>query len=81
MGTTEHELSYLVHQSRMNVASEAEDFNLIAVLSPRIFIDGDMWCVLYGLNLQEGIAGFGKTPLLAVYDFNKAWGRPAGLKT
>ena len=30
MNTTEHELSYLVHQSRMNAAVEAEEMNLVA---------------------------------------------------
>jgi len=28
----------------------------------RLFKDGNMWCVLRGANLQEGIAGFGRTP-------------------
>jgi hypothetical protein len=47
----------LLHQSRMNAAIEAELFNLVAVLRPRIFIDGNQWCVLYGENLQDGVAG------------------------
>lgn len=54
-------------------AVETEEFNLFALLKPRIFIDGNMWCVLWGENLQDGIAGFGASPILAVYDFNKAW--------
>lgn len=28
--------------------------------------DGDSWCALKGENLQEGIAGFGDTPVLAL---------------
>ena len=28
---------------------------------PRLFKDGNQWCVLHGENLQEGIAGFGST--------------------
>lgn len=63
----------LTGQSRLNSAIEAEEFNLVAVLKPKISIDGNQWCVLYGDNLQEGVAGFGDSPLLAVYDFNKAW--------
>ena len=31
--------------------------------------DGDQWCVLWGLNIQEGICGFGKTPNEAISDF------------
>lgn len=29
----------------------------------QVFIakDGNMWCALIGINLQEGVAGFGKT--------------------
>ncbi|MGA2159878.1 MAG: hypothetical protein ABSG90_11755 [Dehalococcoidia bacterium] len=43
------------------------------LLKPRIFIDGDMWCALYGENLQDGVAGFGKSPELAYWDFDKKW--------
>lgn len=51
------------------------EFSIVGALKPRIFPDGSQWCVLYGENLQEGVAGFGKSPILAVYDFNKAWHR------
>ena len=63
----------LTAESKHAAAIEAQEMTLIATLRPRIFIDGDMWCVLWGENLQDGVAGFGKTPRLAVYDFNKAW--------
>jgi hypothetical protein len=33
--------------------------------------DGDKWCVLWGVNLQEGIAGFGNTPKEAMINFCK----------
>jgi len=39
-------------------------------LRPRLFPDGDSWCALYGKNLQEGVAGFGKTPEGAMADFD-----------
>ncbi len=54
---------------------EAAEFNLVALLKPSVMIDGNQWCVLYGANLQEGIAGFGDTPYLAVLAFNKEWHR------
>ncbi|MEQ1519700.1 MAG: hypothetical protein ABL936_00345 [Aestuariivirga sp.] len=63
----------LTEQSRLNAAIEAEEMTLVATLRPKISIDGNQWCVLYGENLQDGVAGFGDTPRLAVYDFNKAW--------
>ena len=43
------------------------------LLKPSLSIDGDMWCCLYGENLQEGVAGFGKSPDLASRDFDRAW--------
>ena len=35
--------------------------------------DGNKWCVLYGENLQDGVAGFGDSPDLASRDFDRAW--------
>lgn len=43
------------------------------LLKPTISQDGNMWCVLYGENLQVGVAGFGTSPDLASRDFDKAW--------
>jgi len=42
---------------------------------PSLTIDGDQWCALYGENLQDGVAGFGKSPELAMLAFNQAWGK------
>jgi len=44
-----------------------------ALYTPRLFIDGDHWCALLGENLQEGVAGFGKSPSAAARAFNRAW--------
>lgn len=43
------------------------------VLKPRIFMDGNQWCVLHGENLQDGVAGFGDSPFEASVDFDKNW--------
>lgn len=40
---------------------------------PRISIDGNQWCALYGDNLQDGVAGFGDSPALAMADFDRNW--------
>ena len=64
----------LIGQSQLNAAVEVEEFTLISLLKPKIFIDGDQWCVLYGEDLQSGVVGFGDSPTLATYAFNKAWG-------
>ena len=41
-----------------------------AILSLRPVLDGDMWSVLWGPNLHEGIAGFGSTPEEAMLAFD-----------
>ncbi|MDO9093380.1 MAG: hypothetical protein Q7U99_12190 [Rubrivivax sp.] len=46
-----------------------------AVYRPRLSIDGDQWCALYGDNLQDGVAGFGKSPADAMWNFDQAWTR------
>jgi len=32
------------------------------LMRPKLSIDGDQWCALYGENLQDGVAGFGDSP-------------------
>jgi len=44
-----------------------------AIFRPRIFIDGNQWCALYGDDLQNGVAGFGDSPANAVHDFDRSW--------
>lgn len=40
---------------------------------PRIYIDGNQWCALYGDNIQDGVAGFGDSPEEAMASFDAAW--------
>ena len=63
----------LEHQSKMNVLVEQEEYNLFALLKPKLVKDGDSWCCLYGSNLQEGIAGFGESPYKAILAWNREW--------
>lgn len=63
------------HEAVMALLIEQREYNLFSTLKPTISKDGDKWCVLYGADLQEGIAGFGDTPYLAILDFNRAFGR------
>ena len=44
-----------------------------AIYRPRIFMDGNKWCALYGENIQEGVAGFGDSPQEAMMDFDANW--------
>ena len=57
-----------------------EDFILFSLLRPNLYKDGDQWCCLYGENLQEGIAGFGSTPHLAVKNWRKEWDKSLNSK-
>jgi len=59
----------------------AQDFSIVAaemqrpsvLMRPRMFLDGNQWCALYGENLQDGVAGFGDTPALAAAQFDTEW--------
>ena len=44
-----------------------------AIYRPRLSVDGDQWCALYGDDLQSGVAGFGKSPADAMWDFDLNW--------
>lgn len=46
-----------------------------SIFRPRLYIDGDKWCALYGENLQDGVAGFGDSPEMAYQDFDKQWAK------
>ena len=43
------------------------------VYKPKLTVDGNQWCALYGMNLQNGIAGFGSSPEKACEDFDRNW--------
>jgi hypothetical protein len=53
------------------LASAMQDPSVL--FRPALSLDGDMWCALYGDNLQDGVAGFGKSPADALMDFNRKW--------
>ena len=43
---------------------------------PKLSIDGNQWCALFGENLQDGVAGFGDSPAKAMLEFDRAWKTP-----
>jgi hypothetical protein len=43
------------------------------LMQTQISWDGNKWCVLYGANLQNGVAGFGDSPDEASRAFDAAW--------
>lgn len=54
--------------------------NPSTIFRPKLSLDGDQWCALYGDNLQSGVAGFGDSPALAMADFDRAWHTPIKAK-
>lgn len=52
-----------------------------SVLHPAVYKDGDMWCALYGDDLQVGISGFGPTPAKALLAFELAMCSESGAHT
>lgn len=64
-------LTHLRHEISDKLEEHSKSITRPHVLfRPTLAIDGDMWCALYGDNLQTGISGFGKSPKLAIDDFD-----------
>ena len=59
------------HQEKLNLILSEQELIFVKTYNLIPFKDGDAWCVLLGENIQEGICGFGNTPLNAILDFNK----------
>ncbi len=51
----------------------AEPMRPSVLFKPALTQDGNQWCMLYGENLQTGVAAFGKTPAEAAAAFDSAW--------
>ncbi len=78
--TEDREERLLVEEKQNIFLRQQQDYTLACekqrpfmLLKPRIFLDGDKWCALYGDNIQDGVAGFGKTPEKASLDFDNKW--------
>ena len=54
-----------------------QQYKRFAMLKPKVYKDGNKWCVLYGENIQDGVAGFGDTPHEAVIDWEVNWNAQA----
>ena len=60
-------------QQRRDNEYHGERLRPFHMMKPKLFLDGDQWCCLYGENIQEGLAGFGNTPEKAAYAFDEAF--------
>ena len=72
MNDTSH-YDHTLFQERLRAAETESDFKLFSMLNPKLFLDGDHWCCLYGEDLQSGISGFGKSPVQAIRQWNAEW--------
>lgn len=64
------------HYPRINEAISIIQQDLTAPhvrMRPKLFIDGNQWCALYGENIQDGVAGFGDSPDGACASFDMNW--------
>lgn len=71
------DISHSVEMVRCDFQVVAYDMQRPSVLfKPRLSIDGDQWCALYGEDIQNGVTGFGASPALAMADFDENWNKP-----
>lgn len=67
-------LSYYAAMAGNAIVEATGEYNRpSAVWRPKLTIDGDQWCALYGNDLEEGVAGFGDSPEAAMRAFDVAW--------
>ena len=68
------DISYLIQQASNAITNvELEHVRPSVLFRPKVSLDGNQWCALYGDNLQEGVAGFGRSPSEACYAFDLEW--------
>ena len=66
--------SWLASRKDMYMAEEHyEAIRPSMLYKPKLSLDGNQWCALFGENLQNGVCGFGNSPREAYYDFDKNW--------
>jgi len=64
----------LRHQAAVEELERADFLRRPSVmLGVKPHLDGNKWCALYGVNLQEGVSGFGDSPDEAMKAFDEAW--------
>lgn len=76
MTDTSH-YDHIIFQEKLRAAEIESDYKLFSMLNPKLFLDGNQWCCLYGEDLQVGISGFGETPVEAIRQWNAEWYKSA----
>jgi len=65
--------SEIIKNEFINVTYEMQRPSVL--FKPKLSLDGNMWCALYGDDLQCGVAGFGKSPDEAMRNFDIEWNK------
>lgn len=65
-----------LHDQLMVNAQLQEDKTIFEMMKPRLEIDGNQWCCIWGIMPENYIAGFGDSPCKAISDFCRAWRSP-----
>ena len=60
-------------QCKSQAAQQEQELAIVGALGLTPYKDGNKWCVLWGVNIQEGVCAFGDTPAAAVFNFNEAY--------
>ena len=53
--------------------AEQEKARPSVLFRPVLSQDGSAWCALYGVDMMQGVAGFGDSPDAAMRAFDAAW--------
>ena len=70
-------ISHYFDQAAESMKQAASQYERPSIMMrPKLSIDGNMWCALYGEDLQNGVAGFGESPAKAFYDFDTNFYKP-----
>ena len=67
-------IAHAAEMTKETIRCVASNYERPSVLfRPKLSVDGDQWCAMYGDDLQSGVGGFGDSPAKAMYDFDRAW--------
>jgi hypothetical protein len=67
-------IAHAAEMTQETIRCVASNYERPSVLfRPKLSVDGDQWCAMYGDDLQSGVGGFGDSPEKAMYDFDRAW--------
>lgn len=67
-------ICHAAEMSQEAIRLAVESYERPSVLfRPRLSIDENQWCALYGDDLQSGVSGFGDSPQQAMLAFDQEW--------